>query len=105
MEKNRLPSLIADYDEMKLNEWSSRPRQRKSRTVQRARWTWRVLRNLLLTFFGINAAAAAVLAVVRPEMIFEYQSCAALYGMLLFLAAMIQPEAPDWWIEVYRKWC
>lgn len=105
MEKNQFPSLIADYDEMKLAEWSARPVQRKSHTVQRARWSWRVIRNLMIAFFGINTAVAFILALARLEQFFEYQSYASFYGLLLLLSAMIQPEAPEWWVEAYRKWC
>ena len=104
MKKNEFPSLVADYDEMKLEEWASRPKKRKSHTEQMARWSWRFLRTFLLFFWGVNIAAMIVLAVTQPGMLEEYQASIRLFALLLFLTAMISPEAPAWWIEFYQRW-
>lgn len=104
MGKNQLPSLIADYDEMKLEEWAARPIRRNSRIVQMARWTWRTIRNVLIAMFGISTVMAIVLAVQEPEMFFEYQGTIAYYGLLTAMAVLMRSDAPEWFVAFYRKW-
>ena len=104
MKKNELPSIVTDYNEMKLEEWAMRPRQRRSHMVQMGRWTWRVIRNILLALWGINLATLLAMTLLHPEMAQEYRESSRIFGLLLFLTVMISPEAPAWWIEFYQRW-
>lgn len=111
-DNNLLPafpeSLTADYDrerakkhydQIELEQWGARPANKRSHQEQAARTTWRHMRQFVAALFSILTLVGLANTLVTAET----WGVTGLCGLLTVAVLLIDPEAPAWFVRLYKE--
>lgn len=85
--------------EIDLMRWSTRPARRRTAQEQAARTTWRMLRVAVIVFFIGIAVVSWVYTLISSD----NWGITGLCGLLAVITMLIDPEAPEWFIRLYKE--
>ena len=102
---NNMESLTArrwverHQPEIDLMRWSAAPAKRRTHAEQEARLSWRIARFVFIVIFFALAIEGWIYTLISSEV----WGVTGLCFLLAVTAAMVSPEAPDWFIRLYKR--